>query len=117
MARLATKAGDADRASFPWHALRYQHTQALRASLAERYAPATANKHLAALRGVLKGAWRVGLVESEDYHRAVDLEGIRGEVLPAGQELQAGELRALFTAYGEDQTAAGCRDAALLAVL
>ena len=33
----------------PWHRLGYQHTQALRAALAERFSPATANRHLAAL--------------------------------------------------------------------
>jgi hypothetical protein len=34
----------------PWASLRYQHTAAIRAALQERYAPATANKLLAALR-------------------------------------------------------------------
>src|SRR5580658_7008447 len=35
-------------ASFAWSELRYQHTAALRAALWDRYAPATANKILAA---------------------------------------------------------------------
>src|SRR5690242_18846783 len=57
----------ADLFTLPWHALRYQHTQAVRSLLAERYAPATANKHLAALRGVLKESWRLGQMEAADY--------------------------------------------------
>jgi site-specific recombinase XerD len=101
----------------PWAALRYQHTQALRAALAQRYAPASVNKHLAALRGVLTEAWRLGLVSAEDYHRAADVAGVRGERLAAGRGLSGGELRALFGACARDQSPAGARDAALLAVL
>src|SRR5438477_12880557 len=50
--------GQATAETLEWAALRYQHTQAVRAALAARYAPATANKTLAALRGVLREAWR-----------------------------------------------------------
>jgi integrase len=108
--------GAADCFALPWSALRYQHTAAVRAVLAERYAPATVNKHLAALRGVLKEAWRLGQMEAADYQRAVDLPGMRGGTLPRGRALTPGELRALFAACA-DGSPAGVRDAALLAVL
>lgn len=101
----------------PWPSLRYQHTQMVRTALAERFSPANANKHLAALRGVLKEAWRLGLLNGEDYQRAVDLEGVRGSRLPPGRSLSDGEILALFEACGRDTTAAGVRDAALLAIL
>lgn len=106
----------ADAMTCPWHLLRYPHTQALRAALTERYAPSTANKHLAALRGVLQEAWRLGLVDGESYHRAVDLAGVRGSTIPAGRALAAAEVRALFEACA-DGTPGGARDAALLALL
>ena len=53
MAAILTQ-GQHDALSMRWETLQYQHTAALRAALAERYAPATANRHLAALRGVLR---------------------------------------------------------------
>lgn len=109
--------GVADHLSLPWHELRYQHTAAVRAQLAERYAPATANKMLAALRGTLQEAWRLGMMPAEAYHRAVDLPGIRGSSLPKGRALSAGELSALFEVCAEDDGPAGARDAALLAFL
>lgn len=88
--------GRADVRTLKWEALRYQHCQAVRTALAERYAPGTTNKMLAALRGVLKEAWRLGLTSAENYHRAVDLKAIKSETLPRGRALSAGELRALF---------------------
>ena len=101
----------------PWHMLRYQHTQAVRTALAERYAPATVNKMLAALRGVLKEAWRLNLMSADDYQRAADLPSVKSSTLPRGRALGAGEVRALFQSCAQDDSPAGRRDAALLAVL
>ncbi len=85
--------------------------------LAERYSHATANKTLAALRGVLRESWRLGQVDAETYHRAADLKGIRGYTLPRGRALSAGEIRGLFGACADDPTPAGRRDAAIFALL
>jgi integrase len=109
--------GKPDIVAFPWHLLRYQHTQAIRSALAERYAPATANKLLAALRGVLQEAWRLGLIPAEDYHRAVDLTGIRATTLPRGRALSRGEVGALLASCTADRSPGGARDAALVALL
>src|ERR687894_2972336 len=69
-----------DAFTLPWAALEYQHTQAVRTVLAERYAPATANKMLSALRGVLKEAWRLGQMNAEDLHRACDVGSVKSSV-------------------------------------
>jgi hypothetical protein len=82
----------------PWHELRYGHTQALRSWLAERCSPAAANRHLAALRGVLREAWRLGLMNGEDLARAVDLASVPGTSLPAGRYVEDGEVRRLVAA-------------------
>jgi site-specific recombinase XerD len=100
----------------PWHEVRYQHTQALRAALADRYSPATTNRHLAALRGVLREAWRLGLMSAEDLTRATDLAAVRGERLPRGRALSRGELVSLFASC-RGGSPSDARDAALMAVL
>jgi len=113
-------AGRDDAGTLDWPALRYQHTQAVRAVLAERYAPANANKHLSALRGVLKECWRLGLMTAEDHQRAADLETVRGTSLLRGRALSSGEVGGLLGTCAVDAGAghaAGVRDAALLAVL
>ena len=109
--------GVADATDIDWAAVRYQHAQAVRAKLAETYSPATVNKALSALRGVLREAWRLGLMTGEDFHRASDLEAVRGETLPRGRALGSGELAALMGACSKDPGPAGARDAALLALL
>lgn len=106
-----------DMQSLDWSALRYQHTAALRTQLADLYAPATANKMLAALRGVLQESWRLGKMSAEDYRRAADLPSVRGTTLPKGRAISKAELTRLFAACGRDRTPAGRRDAAILAVL
>ncbi len=103
--------------AFPWPALRYAHTQALRAALAERYVTSTANRHLAALRGVLKECWRLSLMAAEDYHRAADLRHLREVRLPAGRHVSRGEVAALVAACRADPSPVSCaRDGAVLAV-
>ncbi len=113
----AASRGQCDTDTFPWESLRYQHTAAIRSWLADNYATATANKILSCLRGILKQAWRLGLMNAEEYHRAVDLKVIRGETLPRGRALSITELKALFDNCASDLTPVGIRDAALLAIL
>jgi len=114
MAHLLAGA-DANPFTLPWHELGYQHTQALRTQLSERYAPATANRMLAALRGVLTECWRLGLMDAEARARASDVAAVRGTTIPRGRALTGGELRALFAVC--QGGGAGARDAALLATL
>ena len=101
----------------PWPLLRYAHVVALRAALVSlRFAPATVNRHLAALRGVVRQAWRLGYIAPDDYQRMSDIPGVRGTRLLTGRALSYPELEALFAACA-DGTPAGHRDAALVALL
>ena len=76
--------GSADCLTLNWAAVRYQHTAAVRGRLLDGYAPATANRILSALRGVLEQTWLLGQISAEDTI-APRLSPVNGETLPAGR--------------------------------
>ena len=102
----------------PWHQLRHSHVAALRTRLAELYAPATCNKMLSAIRGVVRQAWLLGLCTSEDAQLVAAVKNVRGSRLPAGRALTRAELVALFEAcHDKYNIHAGLRDQACFAML
>ncbi|XRQ08975.1 tyrosine-type recombinase/integrase [Actinomadura welshii] len=120
--------GPAPAERFPWAELRAEHTAGLRALIGRQsttgpdgepvpWSPAYRNLHLSALRGVLRTAWRLGELSTDDYQRAAAVRNFRGTRLPAGRSVHAAEFAALLRACAADRSAAGVRDAALLAVL
>lgn len=121
-AALATAArvlaGGADPTTLPWERIRYQHVQAVRTALVDAgRAPATVNRHLSALRGVAREAWRLGLMDVEAFQRIADVKNVKGSTLPTGRDVTTGELRALFNACADLGETVGARDAAMLSVL
>ena len=114
IARLLDDMYDAD--TYPWHEITYRDSMTIRIALTERYKPATVNKMLSTLRGVLKQAWRLGLMDADAYRRAADVENVRNSNLLSGRALAGEEIGKLFAACA-DATPKGARDAALLAVL
>ena len=117
VARILTRDEMADALGIPWNQIRYHHMVALRSKLAETYAPSTANKMLAAVRGVLRSAWQLETIDTDAYTRAIAVKAVRGTRLPAGRALPAGEIRALFDVCAADPSPAGSRDAAAFAML
>ncbi len=115
IARILTTDETADYLAIPWAALRFQHTAAIRSALAERYAAATANAALSALRGVLKTAWQMEQMSADEYQKAAGIGAVRGETLPAGRHVPLGEIAALLATC--DQTRQGIRDAAVISLL
>src|ERR1035441_5978945 len=92
---------------FPWAHLDYGRAIRLRQTLASRYAPATANLALCALRGVLREAWRLGDMSYESFRRVSDLAQVRGD--------RPSPRRSIDTR--SDETLRGRRDLAILSVL
>jgi len=116
IARLLTR-GSADAQGIDWASVKYPQTAAIRVALSGRYAPNTTKRMLAALRGVLKECWRLGLIVHDEYARAADIAPVRGQLPPRGRALKEVELEALFKGCQADPTTAGVRDAAILGLL
>lgn len=98
-----------------WAALRYQQTTAIRSALLEKYAPATGNKMLCALRGAMKQAYKFGMITADDYQNAIDLPAIKGDRKLSGRALSREEISALINACGDSTK--GKRDKALIGIL
>src|SRR4051812_16887129 len=92
--------GGSDPDTFRWERLRVEHLAALRADLAGRLAPNTANKVLAGVRGVLKASWRVGRLSAEHMYRCTDVRRGEGGAEKRGGAPPQTELRGLFFARG-----------------
>lgn len=105
-----------DARSCPWGDVRYQHVEAVRAALRERFSVATANLRLSCLRAILKRCWLLDLMSGDDYQRAAAVQGIKGSSLPKGRALPVGEIQRLFETCREIGGASGARDAALIAI-
>ena len=99
-----------------WPEVKYQHVAALSSVLKESgIKPATTNHTLAAVRGTMREAWRLGQIDAEALARITDVKNVSGDRLPAGRHLSPGEIIRLFDACGD--TPVGARDAAMLALL
>jgi site-specific recombinase XerD len=118
IARLITDNERATHTDVTWESFRYPYVKALQNRLIEQYSPASVNRIMAALRGVLKECRRLGLMSYEDYSQAVDFKPVKGERLPAGRDLSYREIKALIeTCTTDPKRAKGARDAAMVAIL
>lgn len=110
--------------SVNWAGIRAGHAKAIQASLHEpdslgkTYSQASINRMLSALRGVLGVAWDFEQISDKDYLRTIRaIKGKTPKRLPAGRMVTANEIQALFIACENDQSPAGIRDAAMIAIM
>jgi site-specific recombinase XerC len=69
---------------------------------------------LSALRDVLKAAWQLRQIETEDYQRALDFKGMKtGDLAPAGRSVAIEEVRKLLQAATNQEAPRNLRDQAL----
>ncbi len=104
---------------FPWEKLDYGMVTATKAWLDLKYAPATVNRYLCAVRRVIKEAWRHHLITAEEYQRATDVQSVTAQRLPTGRELENEEIRKLIEVCLNDDKnpILGIRDAAIISLM
>lgn len=103
---------------FAWHQLQYEHIEMIRTKLSEKYAPATVNLSLAAVRRVLKVSWKLNMINTDDYMRRSDVADVKGHREPKGRHVSPGEIRRLFDACGTFKDPwMGARNSAMIALL
>ena len=78
---------------FPWHLLEYQHIVALRGKLQEKYAPATANRILVAVRRTCHEAFMLGYMKSEELTKINAVKPVNGTRLKKGKALSDSNLK------------------------
>jgi hypothetical protein len=111
---LVLTGGRSNAHTFPWAELRHAQVTLLRAALAAELAPRTVNRHLSAVRGILREAWSAGLMDTDSFYRATAVGGVRGTRLIRGRAVSTAERHDLFEACARDPLVArGARDAAL----
>ena len=115
-AALVTAGVITNGADLDWATVGFEHTAYARAEWARKYEPEGARVRLAGVKMTLKAAWRLGLLETERYLRAVDLDPIRGESLQKGRALSGDEMATLYEVCRADRSLVGLRDTAMFAL-
>jgi integrase len=116
--RVAALLGAGDGLRIAWAGLSGERVLEVRSRMLEDGAkPATVNATLAAVRGVAREAHRLGLMAAEDYLSLRQVKNVRGEPFASGRSLSHDEIGALMQACADDDSAAGRRDAAVIALL
>lgn len=104
--------------SVPWDMLRAPHIEALRARMQDaRLSPSSINSTLAALKGVARQAFALRQLDAEQYQLVREVRGVRGSRVQSGRAVEEREIAAMLDACARDPTAAGARDACLIALL
>jgi hypothetical protein len=77
--------------AIPWHRLTYAHVVAVRTGAEELgNSPATTNIVLSAIRGTVRAAWRLGLLNAEELVRIEDVGNVKARTEPTGRRIGRG---------------------------
>ena len=101
--RVSKALGIEDYRSIPWGMLGYDRLQVIRQSLADTFAPATANVTLSAVRGVLRVGYLTHRITLDQWTAAQNTRKIKGTRVKKGRSLSEDEIAQLFDACDRGQ--------------
>lgn len=91
--------GDASAEKYEWHKLSFEKVHAVRSALVEmNYSVSTINMTMAALRGVTKAAFNLGLVNGDNMLRINAIKPLKGGVVRVGRRLTKADIRIMINA-------------------
>ena len=77
----------------------------------------TVNMTMAAISGVMRTAFNMGLIGSDEYMRVKLIKRVNSHKLPVGRELKQKEIKKMLACCKRDKDTLGVRDAAIIAVM
>jgi len=104
--------------TFDWCSLRYEDLVKIRFKLLNHDKSInTINSTISALRGIIRVAFNMGLIDADTMLRVTAIKSVKGETLPAGRALSKEEVRQLLkkSCSGKDQIS--IRNCAMIYVL
>lgn len=118
--KIARHFGALDAWSFDFSKLQNKHTTLIHGWLLEKYAPATAMRDLVAVKGILRKAFDLGLMDGDTYLRAIKPCQVRMPGRPSastGRMLSPEELQSLLLACHRGAPTRSARDLAIITLL
>jgi site-specific recombinase XerD len=107
-----------DLESMPWSVLDYQQLARVRHTLSQQgKASSTINLTLAAVRGVMKACFTLGLISANQLLLINDLRSVPNQCLPSGRCLSSRDIQKLVQTCCLDQSLIGLRDTALIGLM
>jgi site-specific recombinase XerD len=90
----------------------------IRRLLVDRYAPASANRHLSVLRSLVGHLWLTGVIDADTRDRLRQVaKGTKGQRMPAGGDVAGDEIHGMIVAAKQGPEPLASRDVALVAAL
>ncbi len=116
IARMLDKKSAFD--TFDWSSLTYHDVYKLTNNLKrQQKTPNTINTYLAAVKGVAKEAWRLKLIDVEQYQHIKEIKRVKGSRTDTGRALSIKELNQMIDHCMQASGPIAMRDACLIALV